>query len=478
MRTELFSNSICYGVAVAISISLAGCGQQPDQSQFAANEASTASEAGTEDSSADAASSPLGTNEFDSGVVTTAAEEVESAPRPKSAAKRTAPADSEDAENLDEEEMVEAVPEPEAGSPEYLLREAARLKAAPLNRVRQPIPGKPGQFEEIELTAEQAAKEQLQRLNEIIDLSMQVIGATKDQPKQAQLFNNAVYYLSDARKQLALLGDANQAQLLTEDAEALYKRDKTSFAAVESALRIVQLAQAQAEQSAPSDTRWASAFSKQARLFAEKFPTETNRAAMNLLAAGRVCEQFGLIDEATACYTTIEERYPESPFQESIVGALRRLRLPGQKLTEFAGSTIEGGFVSIDQFAGHPVLIVFWSANSKQFVTDLPKIQQALSQYESRGLMVLGVNLDKDQVTVDRFVEQHSVPWNNIFFSDPESRGIRNPVARHYGVTSVPVYWLLDSKGVVRAAPLDLAKLDGYFAKAPVKSASAGREVK
>lgn len=469
MRTELFSNSICLGTALAISISLAGCGQQPAQNQFTSDDVPAAS---ADESSEDAASSPLAKNEFDGGVMTTAAEVPEKPAKTKAARA----SDTEAEEGLDEEETAEAVPEPEEGSPEYLLREVAQLKAAPMNRVRQPIPGKPGEFEEIELTAEQASKEQLRRLHDIVDLSMQVISATKDQPKQAQLFNNAVYYLSDARKQLALLGEADQAQLLSEDAEALFKRDKTSFAAVESALRIVQLAQAQAEQSDRSDTRWASAFAKQARMFAEKFPQETNRAAMNLLAAGRACEQFGLIDEATSCYTSIEERYPDSPFQESIVGALRRLRLPGQKLTEFAGSTVEGGFVSIDQFAGHPLLIVFWSANSKQFVGDLPKIEQAMSLYGPRGLMVLGVNLDKDQVTVDRFVEQHSISWNNIFFSDPESRGIRNPVARHYGVTSVPVYWLVDSKGVVRAAPLDLSKLDGYFTKAPAKTVSVTRE--
>lgn len=470
MRTERFSNPFGLGAALAISLSLAGCGKPTNQSQFTSDEAPATSI----DDAGDLASGPLSTNEFDNGVVTTAGEEVEKAPRIKASAKRNA--DAEAAEGLEDEETAEAVPEPDPGTPEYMLREIAQLKAAPMNRVRQPIPGKPGEFEEIELTAEQAAKEQLRRMHEIVDLSIQVVSATKDKPKQGQLFNNAVYYLSDARKQLALLGEADQAQMLSEDAEALYRRDKTSFAAVESALRVVQLTQAQAEQSNRSDSRWASAFSKQARLFAEKFPQETNRAAMNLLAAGRTCEQFGLIDEATSCYTTIEERYPDSPFQESIVGALRRLRLPGQKLTEFAGSTVEGGFVSIDQFAGHPVLIVFWSANSKQFVEDLPAIEQALSQYGPRGLMVLGVNLDKDQVTVDRFVEQHSVSWNNIFFSDPESRGVRSPVARHYGVTSVPVYWLVDSKGTVRAAPLDLAQLDGYFTKAPVKAASATRE--
>ena len=194
---------------------------------------------------------------------------------------------------------------------------------------------------------------------------------------------------------------------------------------------------------------------------------------MNLLAAGRLCEQVGLPEDAENCYTTIAERYPDSPFRETTDGMLRRLRLQGQKLTEFAGSTVEGGYISIEQFAGHPVLIVFWASGSKTFNTDLPQIQALEAKYGPRGLMVVGVNLDKDQLAVDRFVEKHSLTWQNIFFSDSDSRGVRNPVALHYGVTNVPTYWLVNSKGVVVAAPLALEQLDGMFSKTPVKSVSA-----
>ena len=89
--------------------------------------------------------------------------------------------------------------------------------------------------------------------------------------------------------------------------------------------------------------------------------------------------------------------------------------------------------------------------------------------------MVIGVNLDKEQSAVDRFVEKHSLAWQNIFFSEPTSRGVRNPIARHYGVTSVPTYWLVNASGVVTAAPLDLKQLDALLTKTPVKSASTTR---
>lgn len=470
MRSVISTLNFQSGFALCIAFAAAGCGQQSTpQNQFSADESQTSATASADE----APTGPLSTNEFDNGVTTTAGELPSLAPKSKAAARPTAPANSEAEEDaLNDAEATEESPEPEPGSPEFKLRQLAQLKAAPINLVRQPIKGKPGEFEEVKLTPEQATKEQLRRWNSMVDLAMQVISATKDDPQQEQLFNNGVYYLTETRKQLALRGESDQAQLLSEDAEALYKRDKSSFAAVESALRVVQLTQAQAEQAGRKDPRFASTFGKQSRLFAEKFPQETNRAAMNLMAAGRICEQVGLIEDAQSCYTTIEQRYPDSPFQEATAGVLRRLSLQGEKLTEFAGSTVEGGYISIDQFAGHPVLIVFWSSNSQTFVSDLPLIQAAATKYGPRGLMVIGVNLDKEQSAVDRFVEQHSLAWQNIFFSEANSRGVRNPIARHYGVTSVPTYWLVNSSGVVIAAPLDLKQLDVMLSKTPVKAVS------
>ncbi len=457
------------GLALTLAFAVAGCGQQPvSQSQFTTDAPEAVSVHET------APTGPLSTNEFDSTVINTAGELPARGTQPSIAPPTTAE-NTEAAEDLDLTEKSEAVPEPQPGSPEYMLRQLALLKAAPAHLVRQPIKGQPGKFEELELTPEQAAKEQLRRWHSMVELAMQVIAATKDNPQLEQLFNNGVYYLSDSRKQLAMHGDADQAQLLSDDAEALYRRDKSSFAAIESFLRVVQLTQAQAEQAGRQDPRCAATFAKQARLFAENFPQETNRAAMNLMAAGRLCEQVGLIADATSCYSTIEERYPNSPFQETTEGVLRRLRLQGKKLTEFAGSTVDGGYISIDQYSGHPVLIVFWASNSQTFLNDLPLIQSAATKFGPRGLMIIGVNLDKEQSAVDRFIEQHSLAWHNIFFSEPSSRGVRNPIARHYGVTSVPTYWLVNSSGVVTAAPLELKQLEAQLSKPAVKPVSQSR---
>jgi hypothetical protein len=280
-----------------------------------------------------------------------------------------------------------------------------------------------------------------------------------DDQSREQLFNNAVHYFGDARMQLALLGEAEQAQLLSDDAETLYDRDKSSFAAIDSGFKVVELAEAMAARHGPEDREWVKAYANQARLFADRFPQEQGRVAVTLIAAGRKCEQFGLHDDARQCYYLVERLYPDSPFVQQIAGILRRLRLVGQPL-ELAGSTIDGGFLSADQFAGKPMLVAFWASNSETFRRDVPVLKQLTSRFGDDRLTVIGVNLDQDEYAVDAFLEETGIGWRQIFFSDADKRGGKSPVARFYGVHVVPTYWLIDARGIVVAAPVPAAELE------------------
>ncbi len=123
----------------------------------------------------------------------------------------------------------------------------------------------------------------------------------------------------------------------------------------------------------------------------------------------------------------LEKDYRNTPFAEQAAGAIRRYRLVGQPLGEFGGATIDGGFVSADEFRGRPLLIVFWSAESPTFRTELSRLKAYLDRNSSRNLAVLGVNMDVEESLVDQFLEESALPWRTIFFSSLDQRGIRNP---------------------------------------------------
>jgi peroxiredoxin len=365
-------------------------------------------------------------------------------------------ADEDDVFAVGDDETDDVKP----GSHEFLLREMARLRTAPLDVVKQPIAGQPGKFEEKTLTEEQAVEELKRRCHLIVEKAMVIVVGTTNDPEKEKLFNNAVHFLCDARMKLALAGEAGQTELLNQDAEALFKRNKESFAAAEAGYRLVQLAQAQAEASGKQDAQLATVLSRQARLFAERFPKEVNRAPMALITAGRYCELFGAPAEAKNCYEVVEAKFAQTPFADQVAGCLRRIRLPGQTLTEFGGPTLDGGFVKLEDYAGKPMLIVFWSKDSETFNRDLPRILAADAKYTKSGLAIIGVNLDREELPLEQYLEKTGISWRQIFHTAASSRGIRNPVAVHYGVTSVPTYWLIDGQGRVLAAPLPIDQLE------------------
>lgn len=324
--------------------------------------------------------------------------------------------------------------------------------------------GQKQQQAERPLTSDEAAAEQTRRMERIVDLAGMVIKRVHGDPEQQKVFNNAVHYLGDARVRLALLGDAEQAQLLSDDADTLYEHGKDTFAAIETGYKLVELAEAMAAQHGTQNNEWVKAYAIQARLFAERFPQEQGRVAVSLISAGRKCEQFALHEDARQCYYLVERMYPDSPYAQQLAGILRRLRIVGQPL-ELAGATIDGGFLSADQFRGKPLLVVFWASNSETLRRDLPALKKLTDRFGPERLTVIGVNMDLDEFAVDAFLEETGLGWRQIFFAEADKRGGKSPVARYYGIHTVPTYWVVDARGVVVTAPATVAELEGQFAQ-------------
>lgn len=388
----------------------------------------------------------------------------------------------------------EPAPEPVEGSPEWLLREIQRTRLLPLPIVRtdadldddndsdtvkpasvtQPEEGTPGEKPTADLATQLAQTRAIRRERnlEIVKLATDAIRQTAKDPKQEVLFLAAVQQFLDAHFQLALQGDQESIEALYEAAEAFHTKRAESAAASESQLVVVNLTHANALRHGKSDPRWLQEFARQSQLFATRFPSERVRALPLLMAAGRSAEANGLIDEAQACYSLVQQQFPESPQAQQCAGVMRRMNLIGQPL-QLAGPTIDGNFVSVEDSLGKGVIVVFWSTSVKSFADDLPTIQSVAEKYKKYAT-VISVNLDSEEGPVDAFLEQQNLTWPVIFHVEPEKRGWNSPVALYYGVQSVPTIWIVDSKGVVAETQVTAAELEAKLRPVLLKNLNAG----
>lgn len=407
--------------------------------------------------------------------------------------------DADDEEELDDDEQSHRS-EPAEGTPEWHIREILRIRLMPFPSAAKNSDGNSeGDREESDRTARIRRERNLK----VIELAKQAIALSHKNPEKEVAFNAAVNHLLDAHLQLALAGEQEDVDALYEVAEALQNSKPNSEAAASAALTVVNFAHANAVRYGEAEPRWIQEFAHQAQLFAARISeslaalgnpesedkstasrrlqlqSDASRAAQILMAAGQSCDAAGLTEEAKTCYLLIRSKFPDSVPAQQVAGILRRLHLKGQPL-QLAGPTLDGNFVSIEDFKGKTVLVVFWSSQAKPFLDQLPALTELLKKAQ-KHVSVIGVCLDTDEAELDRFLEEQGLSWPQIFYSEPDKRGWNSPLASYYGITSLPTMWIVDASGVVAETEVAAADLEpklrdivrkGLPAK---KSAGAGR---
>lgn len=324
--------------------------------------------------------------------------------------------------------------EPPAGSPEALLHEAKLLRIKPFDHLTSP---------------DKIAEARRLRLKELVRMATEVLAKTHDDPSKERTFDDGAYLLMNTRLQLALCDDPQlrdeNVDALYEHAAAFYERDPQSRAAAEAAYTVAKLAHENAREHRTSD--WINEFATQAQLFATKFPREQSRAGSLLFSAGWSCELHGLTKPAIDCYRLLVDLFPDAEDAVTAAGSIRRLELIG-KPVQLGGSTLDGGYVSIDEFAGKPVFVLFWKSGNAE-VSELISELRDLQSSAGREISVIGVALDEDPADIEAFLGEQALDWKHIFFADPAKRGWKNTVAEFYGVKGIPSLWLIGPDGRV-----------------------------
>jgi hypothetical protein len=365
---------------------------------------------------------------------------------PKSAPARGA-ADIDDDDDDEPEEPDDAddatVAIPKEGTPEWLVHEGTKLLLAP-----------PPKTEDVEVLK----AHRRERNEKIIKLSQQAIDETRGDKEKARVLNLAVHNLMEARLQEALGGERAAIDALYDDAKDLRQRDPKSRAAAEGAHTLVNFAYTMAKNAAAGSPKWIKEFARQAQRFAEGYPSDERRSLPLLFTAGRSCELAGLDREALDCYMLIQKGFPQNAFASRVAPIIRRLNLPGSP-PRLAGPTLDGDQVSVDDLLGKVVLVVFWSAEVKPFLDELPQLLEFSKKQKRRGLFVLGVNLDQDRTLVEQFVIDHKIPWTQVFETDSEKQGWNNPAVNFYGIMDLPALWLIDQSGNVVSTNMKMEAL-------------------
>ena len=125
-------------------------------------------------------------------------------------------------------------------------------------------------------------------------------------------------------------------------------------------------------------------------------------------------------------------------------GTLAAQDLVNKRAPDFALAGLKGTTLRLSSFRGKVVLLNFWATWCAPCQVEMPVFAGWQRLYGPRGFEAIGISMDDSAPPARRLVERLKLDY-------PNAMGDERLAARYGGVLGLPLTFLIDRDGVVRA---------------------------
>jgi len=121
-------------------------------------------------------------------------------------------------------------------------------------------------------------------------------------------------------------------------------------------------------------------------------------------------------------------------------GIHQRVVVAGDSAPEFSVTADSGQTVSLPSFGGKVLVLNFWATWCPPCVQETPSLSQFAAEYAKKGVVVLGVSVDKDLKAYQAFLQK----FRPAFLTTRDA-----VIHEDYGTFMYPETYIIDAKGKV-----------------------------
>ena len=130
----------------------------------------------------------------------------------------------------------------------------------------------------------------------------------------------------------------------------------------------------------------------------------------------------------------------------------------GKIVPNFSAPNPQGELIELNKIKGKVTIIDFWASWCKPCRVENPNLVKLYNEYHPKGLEIISVSLDREAQKDFwiKAIEKDQLNWYNI----SNLKFWQEPIAKLYGVNSIPATFIIDENGILIAKKLRGAQLD------------------
>ena len=128
-----------------------------------------------------------------------------------------------------------------------------------------------------------------------------------------------------------------------------------------------------------------------------------------------------------------------------------------------AATSFDGKPLRLEDYRGKYVLLDFWATWCTPCLAEIPHLKEVFEAYGKEGrIAMIGLSLDEEVEAPRKLVAGRGIPWVQVHIGETSG----SPIARAFGVQSIPATFLIGPDGKVVARGMRGKQIEEVVAKA------------